>query len=68
MSKSKASADPFKRHKTRGRGITYRVHGGGRTYPVYFEDSYLTVEGDDKEAPAKQAELRGKAARGAMPA
>ena len=69
MSKSKASADPFKRHKTRHRGITYRVRGGGgRTYAVYFLGSYLTVEGGEKDMLAKQAELNGKAASGAMPA
>jgi integrase len=65
MSKSKASADPFKRHKTRHRGVTYRVKSdGGRTYSVSHAGRYVTVDGGEQEAIAKQAELRGKAARG----
>src|SRR5439155_8087571 len=49
MSKSKASADPFERHKTRHRGIPSRVReGGGRTYAVYFLGSYLTVGGGER--------------------
>jgi len=67
MSASKTS-DLFKRHKTRHRGITYRVRkGGGRTYAVYSQGSYITVEGGEREALAKQAELRGKTARGENP-
>jgi integrase len=65
VSASKASAGPFKRHKTRHRGITYRTKAGGsRSYYVYAGGRFLTVEGGEKEALAKQAELRGKLARG----
>jgi integrase len=40
---------------------------GGRTYSVYFQGRYVAVEGGEQEAIAKQAELRGKAARGEKP-
>ncbi|MDP9307556.1 MAG: N-terminal phage integrase SAM-like domain-containing protein, partial [Actinomycetota bacterium] len=64
MSKAKASADT-RRHKTRYRGISYRERrDGSRTYSVYWRGAYLAVEGGEQEALAKQAELRGKAARG----
>jgi integrase len=67
VSASKASAGPFKRHKTRHRGITYRVKADGtRTYYVYAAGKHLAVEGGEKEAVAKQAELRGKVARGGV--
>jgi site-specific recombinase XerC len=36
-------------------------------YSVYFKGRYLPVEGGEQEALAKQAELRGKAARGEKP-
>src|SRR5438874_764579 len=63
MSKSKAS--PFKRQATRYRGISYRERSdGSRTYSVYFQGRYIAVEGGEQEALAKQAELRGRAARG----
>jgi hypothetical protein len=65
MSARKASADPCKRHRTRYRGISYRVRAdGSRLYSIYFQGNYIAVEGGENEALAKQAELRGKAARG----
>jgi integrase len=36
-------------------------------YSVYFRGRYIGVEGGEQEALAKQAELRGKAARGEKP-
>jgi len=63
MSKSKAS--DTKRRPTRYRGISYRERANGtRTYSVYFRGRYVAVEGGEQEALAKQAELRGRAARG----
>jgi integrase len=68
VSKSKASAGPFKRHKTRHRGITYRLRAdGGRSYYVYAAGRHIAVDGGEKQALAKQAELRGKVARGEKP-
>jgi len=68
MSTSKASADPFKRHKTRYRGITYRVKADrGKTYTVFHAGRYWPVEGGEQEAIVKQAELRGKTTRGETP-
>jgi integrase len=66
MSKASAGpADRFKRHRTRHRGITYRLLAdGSRVYSVYCKGSYMPVEGGEKEALALQAELRGKVARG----
>ena len=68
MSMSKASAGPakrFKRHKTRHRGITYRLRAGGsRVYSLYANGRYIQVEGGEREALAFQAQLRGKIARG----
>src|SRR4051794_4551115 len=65
MSRPKATADPTKRRPTRYRGISYRGRAdGARTYSVYFQGRYIAVEGGEQEAVAKQAELRGKAARG----
>jgi hypothetical protein len=56
MSTSKASAGPadrFKRHKTRHRGITYRLRAdGGRVYSVYVKGGYIQVEGGEREALA----------------
>ncbi|HEY3961524.1 MAG TPA: site-specific integrase [Gaiellaceae bacterium] len=64
MSRSKAN-DPTIRRPTRHRGITYRERiDGSRTYSVYFKGRYHPVEGGEAEAVAKQAELRGRAARG----
>jgi integrase len=68
VSASKASSSRFTRHKTRYRGITYRVLAdGSRSYSVYFRGSFVLVEGGEQEAINKQAELRGKAARGEAP-
>jgi integrase len=68
MAKSKVSADPTRRHNTRYRGISYRERADGtRTYTVYFQGRYIGVDGGEKEALAKQAELRGKTARGETP-
>jgi integrase len=65
MPSRKISADPTKRHKTRYRGISYRQRKDGtRTYSIYWRGNYTSVEGGENEALAKQAELRGKAARG----
>jgi integrase len=55
----------FKRHKTRHRGITYRLLvDGSRRYSVTFEGRYLTVDGDEREAVAVQAQLRAQHPRG----
>ncbi len=60
--------NPQKRHATRHRGISYRLRADrSRQYAVYFQGRYLGVEGGEREALAKQAELRGKAARGETP-
>lgn len=68
MSTRKASADPTKRHATRYRGVSYRERAeGARTYAVYFKGRYITVAGGEQDALAKQAELRGRAARGETP-
>lgn len=64
MSKTNGS-DPFKRHKTRHRGITYRERAdGSRTYAVYSQGAYITVEGGEQDAVAFQADLRAKRSRG----
>jgi integrase len=63
MSGSNATR-PFKRFKTRHRGITYRETAEGRTYYVYAQGKQHRVEGGgEQEAVAKQAELRGKIAK-----
>src|SRR5438270_8351709 len=68
MPRTKVAADPARRHKTRYRGITYRERrDGGRTYSIYWQGSYVAVEGGENEALAKQAGLRGQAARGEAP-
>jgi site-specific recombinase XerC len=57
--------DPFKRRKTRHRGITYRVRAdGSRQYFVYAQGKQHPVAGGEREAITRQAELRGKVARG----
>jgi integrase len=59
------NGDPYKRHKTRHRGITYRVRANGsRRYFVYAQGKQHPIEGGEREAIARQAELRGKVARG----
>src|SRR5712691_5435735 len=58
-------SDPCKRHKTRHRGIHYRVREGGeRTYYYFTNGTYVAVEGGEADAVAAQAEARGKASRG----
>jgi integrase len=65
MATRKSNADPRRRHPTRHRGIVYRLRDGGdRTYYVYAAGTYVAAGCAEKEALAKQAELRGKAARG----
>ncbi len=57
--------DPYKRHRTRHRGITYRVRANGsRQYFAYAQGKQHAVDGGEREAIARQAELRGKVARG----
>jgi integrase len=64
MSVGKPS-DPFKRHKTRFRGITYRERlDGSRQFFVYAQGKQIPVEGGERDALTKQAELRGRMARG----
>jgi hypothetical protein len=59
---------PYLRIPTRHRGIYYRPRADGtRQYTVFFRGQYLGAEGGEQEALAKQAELRGKAARGERP-
>jgi integrase len=58
-------ANPYKRHKTRHPGITYRLRAdGSRHYNVLAQGKQHSVVGGEREALALQAELRGKAARG----
>jgi integrase len=65
MSTSKATPGPHKRIKTRHRGITYRERKDGtRSYYVYAAGRQIAVHGGEKEALARQAELRGRLARG----
>ena len=68
MPRTKAKADPTRRHPTRYRGISYRERAdSSRQYTVYFRGRYVSVEGGEKEALVEQARLRGKAARGETP-
>jgi integrase len=61
----KPSRYACRRIPTRYRGISYRQRAdGSRAYAVFFKGRYIGVEGGEQEALAKQAELRGKAARG----
>src|SRR4051812_34342031 len=58
-------SDRQKRHRTRYRGITFREKAdGSRTYFVYAQGLQHPVDGGEQEAVAKQAELRGRVARG----
>src|SRR5437667_11887804 len=44
--KSKTTADPYKRHSTRHRGVTYRERAdGSRTYSVYSQGGYVARAG-----------------------
>ncbi|MDH4341289.1 MAG: hypothetical protein OEW52_11410 [Thermoleophilia bacterium] len=59
------ATDPYKRHKTRHRGISYRLRSNGtRKYYVYANGTHSPVDGGEAEALALQAELRGRKARG----
>ncbi len=59
---------PCRRVPTRHRGISYRPRAdGSRAYTVFFQGKYIGVDGGEQDALAKQAELRGKAARGERP-
>jgi len=59
---------PCLRIPTRHRGISYRPRAdGSRAYTVFFQGRYIGVHGGEQDALAKQAELRGKAARGERP-
>lgn len=59
------TSNDTKRRTTRYRGITSRVKAdGSKTYSVYHAGRYWPVEGGEQDALAKQADLRGKAARG----
>lgn len=58
-------ADPYKRHKTRHRGVTYRARAdGSRAYSVWAGGRFVSVDGGESAAVTKQAELRGRIARG----
>ena len=57
--------DPAKRHQTRHRGVRYRERAdGARTYLVYFDGKWVKAGTTEREAVAKQAELRSRKARG----
>jgi integrase len=63
--KPKTTRDPYKRHKTRYPGITYREkEDGGRTYYVTVGSRHLKVDGGEQEALLVQADMRSKKARG----
>lgn len=52
-------SDPFTRHTTRHKGITYRMRqDGSRTYFVFHNGKQIRVEGGEKEAIQLQASLR----------
>jgi integrase len=56
------TSDLYKRHKTRYRGISYRVRAdGSRSYFVYSDGKQIQVEGGEAEAVALQAKLRAAA-------
>ena len=64
---TKHTANPTRRRPTRYRGITYRQRAdGSRHYAVFFQGRYVGITGGEQDAVAKQAELRGKAARGEL--
>ena len=68
MSKPSLASDPFKRYRTRYRGITYRVRSdGSRLYAVSWRGRYVATDADgktplasEKAALERQAELRGR--------
>jgi integrase len=59
------SSAPFKRHATRHRGVTYRSKADGtKSYYVYAQGRQVAVKGGEREALARQAELRSQVAKG----
>ena len=59
------ATDPYKRHSTRNRGISFRLKANGsRSYFVYAQGRHIPVDGGEREALALQAEMRGRSARG----
>jgi integrase len=66
--KKPSAGYPCPRIPTRHRGISYRPRKDGtRAYSAYFKGRYIGIDGGEQEALAKQAELRGKAAKGEKP-
>jgi hypothetical protein len=65
MSTTTVSADLYKRNRTRYAGVTYRLRAdGSRTYAVSFQGKFVPAGTTEREALAKQAELRRHKARG----
>jgi integrase len=66
MTEPTVSADLQKRHRSeRYRGIYYRLRADGtRSYSVYFQGKFVPAGRTEREALEKQADLRGKQARG----
>jgi integrase len=65
QSQPNAGFDPFKRHSTRHRGISYRERAdGSRAYAIFFEGKYVAAGPTEAGALALQAEYRGKKHRG----
>jgi hypothetical protein len=62
VSATRAKTDPYKRYRTRQRGITYRIReDGSRTYYVTAGSRHPRVDGGEREALLVQADLRGSA-------
>jgi integrase len=64
---SDTTVDPFKRHAVKGHaGIYFRLRADGKTrsYSVHVNGKFVAAGATQAEAIAKQAELRGKKARG----
>jgi len=72
MSKPSIAPDPYRRHPTRNRGITYRLRvDGSRIYAVSWRGTYVSTALDgvtplstEKAALERQAHLRGRSQRG----
>jgi integrase len=65
MSTTTVTADLSKRNRTRYAGITYRLRAdGSRSYAVSFQRKFVPAGSTEREALAKQAELRRHTARG----
>jgi integrase len=69
VSASQASPfDPFRRHKTRHRGVSYREKANGeRTYSIYWKGRYITAGNMEKAALAMLSDYRRGDARGEAP-